>query len=321
MSNAKKHPGSASAPTSLCASSTGAASSAGATTMPCASKTPGSTSASSATARRSGESNPDLVQTRADEPPATLAARVADEHYAQRVLDIAARIAETPDQPSVLALLRQGVAALGAECAVFISFVRGESELSTCRLMLDCDPGWSQRYLEAGFLAQDPWLAYAARQTEPVIASTLKLIDDAQRRVVALALDAGFASTVLVPAHSAAGHSRISVLVLGHSQPGYFERGGFAPLRVCARALSAELHDWWLARIRRELVVKSRIRQRDLVLLEHECLGHSSSRIAAELHISRECVNSRFQRIIAKLGVPNRRTAARFAVDCGLIVK
>ena len=246
---------------------------------------------------------------------------MADEHYAQRVLDITARIPETLDQPTVLSLLREGVAALGAERAVFISFVRQETELSTCRFMLDCDPGWCQRYLEAGFLAQDPWLAYAARQSEPVIASALNVLDDAQRRVVALARDAGFASTVLVPAHSAAGHARISVLCLGHSQPGYFEGGGFAPLRVCARALAAELHDWWLARIRRELVVKSRIRPRDLALLEHECMGHSSARIAAELHISRECVNSRFQRMIAKLGVPNRRTAARLAVDCGLIVR
>jgi Autoinducer binding domain len=183
-----------------------------------------------------------------EELPPPLSVRVADEHYAQRVLDIAARIAETLDQPTVLTLLRHGVTALGAERAVFISFVRHETELSTCRFMLECDPGWCQRYLEAGFLAQDPWLAYAARQTEPVIASTLHVVDEAQRRVVALALDAGFASTVLVPAHSAAGNSRISVLCLGHSQPGYFERGGFAPLRVCARALSAELHDWWLAR-------------------------------------------------------------------------
>jgi DNA-binding CsgD family transcriptional regulator len=246
---------------------------------------------------------------------------VADEHYAQRVLDIAAQITEALDQPTVLTLLRQGVAALGAERAVFISFVRQETEVSTCRFMLDCDPGWCQRYLQAGFLAQDPWLAYAARQSEPVVASALHVLDDAQRRVVALAQDAGFGSTVLVPAHSAAGHARISVLCLGHSQPGYFERGGFTPLRVCARALSAELHGWWLGRIRRELVVKSRIRPRDLVLLEHECQGHSSQRIAAELHISPACVDSRFQRMIAKLGVPNRRCAARLAVECGLIVK
>jgi hypothetical protein len=39
------------------------------------------------------------------------------------------------------------------------------------------------------------------------------------------------------------------------------------------------------------------------------------------LNVSRSSVNSRFQRTIAKLGVPNRRMAARVAIDCGLIVK
>jgi hypothetical protein len=34
-----------------------------------------------------------------------------------------------------------------------------------------------------------------------------------------------------------------------------------------------------------------------------------------------QLINSRFQRMIAKLGVTNCRMAARLAIDCGLIVK
>ena len=46
----------------------------------------------------------------------------------------------------------------------------------------------------------------------------------------------------------------------------------------------------------------------------------NNSQIARELQVSRESINSRFQRIIAKLGVRNRRAAARVAIECGLII-
>ena len=80
-----------------------------------------------------------------------------------------------------------------------------------------------------------------------------------------------------------------------------------------------ELHEWWLARIRRELIVKARVTPADLMLLRYEHEGQSSKRIAAALDVSTSSVNSRFQRMIAKLGVPNRKMAARLAAECGLI--
>jgi hypothetical protein len=71
-----------------------------------------------------------------------------------------------------LALLQEGIDALGAESAVFISFVRAPPDVSSCRFMLACEPDWCQRYLDAGFIAQDPWIAYAAHHSEPIVAST-----------------------------------------------------------------------------------------------------------------------------------------------------
>jgi DNA-binding NarL/FixJ family response regulator len=237
------------------------------------------------------------------------------------VSEVVEQIDGAPDEATLHCLLRRCVAALGAERAAFVTFVRGESELASFRWMLDCEPAWCRRYLEGGCFSRDPWLAYAARESEPVVASAMNVIDPNQRDVVALAVAAGFASTVLVPAHSGAGHARVSLLCLGHSHPGYFESGGIARLRVGARALALELHDWWLARLRQELLLRSRITRDELTLLEHQCLGHSSKRIAAELNLSRTSVNSRFQRLIAKLGVANRKMAARLAIECGLIVR
>ena len=249
-----------------------------------------------------------------------LAQVVAAADYTERIATIAERIAEARDQATVHALLTEGVHALGAEHAVFVSFIRDNADLSACRFMLVCEPGWCQRYLEAGCFAHDPWLAYAAHHSEPIPASALPVLDAEGQRVIALAMQNGFASAALVPAHSGAGHSRISLLCLGSTQPGFFEGEGFGRFRLGARLIAAELHDWWLARIRRELIVKARITQADLELLRHEQQGHSSKRIAAELRVSKSSINSRFQRMNMKLGVPNRRLAARLAVECGLLI-
>lgn len=239
--------------------------------------------------------------------------------YVARVSAVVERIASAPDQATALSLLRTGASTLGAENAVFISFVRESADISTCRFMLACEPGWCQRYLDANCLAHDPWLAYAAHHGEPIVASALHPIDLEARQVIDLASQNGFASAVLVPVHSGAGHSRISLLCLGSPQPGYFEGEGYSRFRLGARLLAAELHDWWMARIRRELVVKARITPSDLELLRHENQGHSSKRIAADLQVSISSINSRFQRMNTKLGVANRRMAAKLAVECGLL--
>lgn len=254
------------------------------------------------------------------EQPTALSDIVAASDYAARVAGVAERIAEAKDQVTALSLLRDGVHALGAENAVFVSFVRDNADLSACRFMLVCEPDWCQRYLDAGCFAHDPWLAYAAHHSEPIPAASLPVLDPEGQRVIALAMQNGFASAALVPAHSGAGHSRISLLCLGSSTPGFFEGEGFGRFRLGARLIAAELHDWWLARVRRELIIKAHITPADLELLRHERQGHSSKRIAAELQVSKSSINSRFQRMNVKLGVPNRRLAARLAVECGLLL-
>lgn len=264
----------------------------------------------------SGRSTPEQAV-----PVGTLAGLVSDDRYAARVTEIVERIVSAADQAELQRLLRAGVAALGAERAAFVSFERDKSELSSCRFMLECSPQWCRRYLEGGGPRMDPWVAYAARESEPIAATALNVVDPMQQAVVALAVEAGFVSALLVPAHSGPHHPRVSLLCLGHSAGGYFEAQGLGRVRVCARALALELHDWWLARLRRETLARSHISAEELWLLERYCLGHTSERIGSELNVSRSAVNSRFQRLLAKLGVASRRSAARLAVDCGLIAR
>lgn len=217
--------------------------------------------------------------------------------------------------------MRAGVAALGAERAAFVSFEKDKSELSSCRFMLDCAPHWCRRYLERGGLRTDAWVRYAARESEPVVASSLNIIDPAQQAVAELAVETGFVSALLVPAHSGENHARVSLLCLGHSTKGYFEADGLPRLRVSARSLALELHDWWLARHRRETLALSRFTDDELLLLERYWLGHTSKRIGVELNLSKTAIDSRFQRLLVKLGVGSRKSAAKLAIDCGLIAQ
>lgn len=80
-----------------------------------------------------------------------------------------------------------------------------------------------------------------------------------------------------------------------------------------------ELHEWWLQRLRDDLVAATGITSMDLVLLNHESLGNTTKTIARLLGLSTGSVDSRFQRLNTKLGVANRKAAAHLATEYGLI--
>ena len=316
MSNEKTSQGEDCEPCSHSPSATPQASSDGARATPSASSTRSSMPSSNAQAANSG--TPRRVPTPTE--IGTLAERIAAPEYLDRIGSVAERISSASGQATVQSLLSEGMAALGAENAIFVSFMRENLQVSSCRFMLACDPAWCRQYLEAGLIASDPWLAYASHHSEPLVASSLKVFEPERLRAIELATRNGFASAVLVPVHSGSSHTRVSLLCLGSWQAGQFEGITFGRFKLGARVLACELHEWWLARLRSELMARARITEADLELLRHQCLGHSSKRIAAELRVSRSSINSRFQRMNSRLGVANRRMAARLAAECGLIL-
>jgi DNA-binding CsgD family transcriptional regulator len=252
--------------------------------------------------------------------PVPLCAIVASPGYADRVSAAAERIASAPDPATAQRLLVDGIAVLGAQNAFFASFVRDGKDLGACRFMLVCEPDGCRPNLDGDALLHDPWLAYATRHAAPIVASSmLWAADHGGHELIAPAHRHGFASTLLVPAHSAPGHLRIGLLALGSHQAGFFEGEGLSRFRIGARAMATELHDWWQARLGRELIARSRITSAELELLRHEHHGHSSKLIARALDVSPRAIDSRFQRITARLGVSNRRAAVRLAVECGLL--
>jgi DNA-binding CsgD family transcriptional regulator len=248
----------------------------------------------------------------------TLCAIVSSPGYAERVSSAAERIATAPDPAEAHRLLVEGVAVLGARNALFVSFVRDRQDIADCRSMLACEAEGCHDRPDAQRLLGDPWLAYAVHHAAPILASALPAADRGGQGLLASAQRPGFASALLVPAHSGPGHARIGLLALGCAEPRFLESEGLARFRIGARALATELHDWWQARLRRDLI--ARITPAELELLRHEQSGHGSKRIARALRVSPCAIDSRFKRINARLGVPNRRAAVRLAIECGLLV-
>ncbi|MEJ8838120.1 helix-turn-helix transcriptional regulator [Ramlibacter sp. AN1133] len=239
--------------------------------------------------------------------------------YFGRVSAVVQRLAGAVDEAEALALLKNAAHCMGADSAAFGSFIRDDPSHESYRFLLACDPVWCLEYGRRAWYAHDPWLNYALLHSQPVRASEIPVTTLEEKEIVELAEEFGVKSAVIVPAPASGSVTRIGVLCLGSAQDGFFEGDGFVALKIAARSLAMELNEWWIDRIKRELRESARITSEDLALLRHERLGHGTKRIAAELGTSPGSVDSRFQRINAKLGVANRKAAASLAAEYGLI--
>ena len=239
--------------------------------------------------------------------------------YFARVNEVVQRVPDALDEAEAVTLLHDATHRMGAEVSAFGSFVRDDLSHESYRFLLACDPVWCFEYERRAWYANDPWLSYALTHTEPVRASEIPIASKQQSAAVDLAIEFGFRSAAIVPAPSSGGLSRVGVLVLGSSKADFFEGDGFIGLKLVARSLAMELHEWWIGQIKRELIANARITPEDILFLRHERMGHSTKQIATALDTSAASVDSRFQRINAKLGVPNRKAAANLAAEYGLI--
>lgn len=251
--------------------------------------------------------------------PQSLALVTAAADYAARASTAVQSIAKATDEAEALELLTQAAASLGADSAVFVSFVRDDGSHESFRFLLACEAVWCHEYQRRAWYSHDPWLQYALSHSEPIVASAIPLCSTKQRDLADLAHQFGFASALIIPAPAAASVSRVGVLCLGSRLEGYFEADDLGPLRVAARALSMELHEWWIGRLKHELVIKAGVTDEDLALLQLERTGHGTKAIASSLNTTAAAVNSRFQRLNQRLGVPNRKSAATLAAEYGLI--
>ena len=254
----------------------------------------------------------------ADPEHRSLRELIAAPDYFARVSEAVLQIQAAPDLPAVLALLHEAVASLGADVGAFLSFVEDDTWKSF-RFLLDCDPQWSVEYERHAWYDDDPWFCYARLHAEPVRGHDIATQDDSQRAIARLAERFGFCSTVILPAPASGGLTRLGMLSLGSRTPGYFDGEGFAAVRVAAAPLALSLQDWCTRDARDELLRTSRLTAQDLLLLRCEWEGLGTKQIASATGMSEASINSGFQRANARLGMPNRKAAARRAAEYGLI--
>ena len=253
------------------------------------------------------------------DPGDPIGARAEGDSYLARVPVIVQKIRATTDPFDAVDALVAVTRALGADVSMFASFTRDEVAEDSYRVLLACAPEWRSDHEEAGWFKNDPWLNYARLHSEPAFASEISLATNSERALIEVAARFGFRSAVVAPALSNAEHPRVGVFCLGSRTPGYFENHPDAYLKAAVRLVAQELHEWWSAFMRNELIVSARLNAMDIALLKHARDGHGTKEIARLIGWSTASIDSRFQRLNARLGVATRKDAARLAAECGLI--
>ncbi len=236
-----------------------------------------------------------------------------------RVFQILPLITDAKSSGEVISLFREAVAGLGADAGYFLSCLRDDATRTSFRSLWACDPAWPAEYAHQLWFENDPWLRYASCDAEPTRSSSIVCSSTEENTFIRAAAEHGFATALIAPAPSSVGLSRVGVLCLGSSDPTRFEGEKYPQLRVLARALSMELHHTIAKSMREELLRGASLTEADLRLLRCEAAGHSSKIIGAAMNLEAKTIDSRFQRLNAKLGASDRRSAVRIARLYGLL--
>jgi DNA-binding CsgD family transcriptional regulator len=233
--------------------------------------------------------------------------------------DVISSVHEQTDEGSVVLLLREATQALGGEAAVFCSFISKDGGTDSYRFVVACNPVWCSEYQASGWWSKDPCLIYAAKHSEPVRISEIRVKTRGQKELLAEAAKYGFAAGAVFPSPSVGGRSRMGCLTLGSSKQTYLAGEGFNQVRVYGRLLSMELNEWYIAKIRQEVILSTKLTSEEIDLLAYEKRGWKSKEIARELEASPSSIDSRFQRLNTKLNAASRAEAAKIAAEYGVI--
>lgn len=223
------------------------------------------------------------------------------------------------DPAQVVDLMRPAAQALGAESACFICWLQDRGAQGTYRLLMACDPLWSSAYLRHRWYRFDPWLAHARRSEAVRRGSDIAIHDPSAEDLRCCSLEHGFRDLVVVPAPTPLGGQRYGVLYLGHPEPDALVGAADPGYRTLARGLAFELQAWCVDKARRAALGQASFSDTDLMLLRLQDAGSTTKQIARAIGQGTSAVDSRFQRINAKLRTTSKRESVRLARVYGLI--
>lgn len=228
-----------------------------------------------------------------------------------------ARIANEADAAEVLQV---ALPDLGADVAIFVSYVVGDPTLDSYRFVLSAPKAFCDAYLNRYWFLNDPCILYSNSNTQPIRLDMVPVQTAAQREILDEAAKVGFRSGLVVPVHGAPSSSRAGVLFLGAEAVDRFRsHQSIETVRPAARLIAMELYDFISGMIRRQLLDSAHLSSDELTLLRLQRDGYQSKEMAEVLSTSPAAIDARFTRLNRKLGVANRRQAAEMAAQYGLV--
>lgn len=241
------------------------------------------------------------------------------ENFAENVVAAIVQIPLANSPAELLDRLAKVTQAIGASGSIYTAGIpEGGRETSSFSLFA-CHPGFAQAQCMTGSMLEHPWFRFARRHTMPGTNHQVPQQDNVDVQAIDLANQYGFRSCLIVPTPAGPDVDRLDMLCIGSATPDDFEGTQAQLVRTLARALAAELHDWLTRHLQERLREAARLHTHDVTLLAMEWQGMGSKEIAQRTGMTATSVNSRFQRINARLHCRNRRASAQRAAAHGLM--
>ena len=155
---------------------------------------------------------------------------------------------------------------------------------------MDSPPGFAHSQNSRAPVLDHPWFRFARTHTTSGTGHQIPLPRDGDAVAIDLASQYGFKSCLIVPTPAGVDIDRSEMLCLGSDRADDFEGAKACVVRTLARSPAAELHDWLKGYLQQQL--------RALAL---EWQGRGTNEISLRTGMSAASVDSRFQRINARL--------------------
>lgn len=229
------------------------------------------------------------------------------------------RIRSARDAAACLERLFQATQAIDASASLYtVAIPEAGPELTSITLFA-CDPGFAQQFFDSGLVESHPWVRFARTHTTPATDRQVPVRDASDAAAIDAARAHGFGSYLIVPTTAGAELGRVELLCIAKGADGGFEGEDQRIVRMLARALAAELHDWFDLHLRAGLQQAARLQVRDVQLLALEWAGLGTKAISLRMGMSMAAVDSRFQRLNRRLNCASRKASARRAAEHGLL--
>lgn len=251
--------------------------------------------------------------------PSSMHGLAADPGYPAHALAAIMQINRAKDPVDLLEGLVVATAAIGATAGLYTAAIPEAGNGRSSFTLFACHPGFALRQTRLAPLQEHPWFRFASTHTTVGTDRHVLLRDAADAEAIELSRQYGFRSCLVVPTPAGADLGKREMLCLGSNTEDDFEGEGSRVVRMLARSLAAELHDWVFRHLGQSLRHAAHLQETDIELLRLEREGLTTKEIARRTGMSWAAVDSRFYRMNVRLACANRKDSARRAAEYGLL--